>query len=241
MKALIIDDEQLARELIREYLEDRSDIEIIGEARDGFEAMKMIRELEPELLFLDIQMPKINGFELLELLQSSPKVIFTTAYDSYAVQAFETSATDYLLKPFSKERFDRAIDKLLHQEDHSAHPIRENLHYAPDTRKRIVVKHDAGIEIIPTDQIDYLEAYDDYVKIHTAEKYYLKKKTLSFYEKELDSAFFIRVHRSFIINLNKLSRLEAYEKNSYRCILSKGQTIPVSRSVYPELKMRLGI
>ncbi|MES2587914.1 MAG: LytTR family transcriptional regulator DNA-binding domain-containing protein [Bacteroidota bacterium] len=247
-KIVIIDDEPLARMLVKEYLSEvaSSDFkfEIVGECNDGFEGVKTINELKPDLIFLDIQMPKINGFEMLEIIAHEPKVIFTTAFDEYALKAFETNAIDYLLKPFSKERFDMAIDKFQSATQTFSNEIQvinniPNKHL--EEANRIVVKDGSEIQIIPTQDVDFIEAYDDYVKIYTKEKYHLKKKTLSYYETNLDAKNFIRIHRSFILNISKLTKIESFEKNSYIAILSSGKRIPISRTMYPILKEKLGI
>ena len=247
-KVIIIDDEPLARMLVKEYLAEINSadftIEIVAECNDGFEGAKKIHELKPDLIFLDIQMPKINGFEMLEIISHNPKVIFTTAFDEYALKAFETNALDYLLKPFSQDRFDLAIHKWKNSLQTSSDEIQliNNIsHKHSEEANRIVVKEGSEIQIIPVQDVDFIEAYDDYVKIYTKEKYHLKKKTLSYYESNLDSKNFIRIHRSFILNVSKLTKIESFEKNSYIAILSSGKRIPISRTMYPILKEKLGI
>ena len=243
-KVIIIDDEPLARSIVAEYLKDHEDFEILAECSDGFEGVKKITELEPDLVFLDIQMPRINGFEMLELLSDSPSIIFTSAFDQYALKAFEASAVDYLLKPFTKERFDTAIDKWKKTDRTSSNPI-SNLteieNKQPDEHLRVVIKDGAEIKIIPTSEIQYFEAYDDYVKVYTKDKYHLKKKTMNYFEKALNPSQFTRVHRSFIININELTKIEAFEKNSYVAILRSGKRIPISRTAYGPLKESLGV
>ena len=241
-KVIIIDDEPLARLIVSEYLKDYEDFEVLAECQDGFEAIKKITELKPDLIFLDIQMPKINGFEMLELLTDSPSVIFTSAFDQYALKAFETSAVDYLLKPFTKERFDSAINKWKKSDIiNSVNSLTEIENKQPDEHLRVVIKDGAEIKIIPTSEINYIEAYDDYVKIYTKDKYHLKKKTMNYFERALNKAQFIRVHRSFIININELTKIEAFEKNSYVAILRSGKRIPISRTAYGPLKESLGV
>ena len=241
-KVIIIDDEPLARLIVSEYLKDYEDFEVLAECQDGFEAIKKITELKPDLIFLDIQMPKINGFEMLELLTDSPSVIFTSAFDQYALKAFETSAVDYLLKPFNKERFDSAINKWKKSDIiNSVYSLTEIENKQPDEHLRVVIKDGAEIKIIPTSEINYIEAYDDYVKIYTKDKYHLKKKTMNYFERALNKAQFIRVHRSFIININELTKIEAFEKNSYVAILRSGKRIPISRTAYGPLKESLGV
>jgi two-component system, LytTR family, response regulator len=242
--ALLIDDEPLARMLVKEYLSDFPEIKILGECNDGFEGVKKINELKPDLIFLDVQMPKINGFELLEIITHHPKVIFTTAFDEYAIKAFETNAIDYLLKPFTQERFNLAIEKWKNTQENNQNSIEKlnkAAHKFPEEESRIVIKDGNEIKIIATQEVDFIEAYDDYVKIFVGEKYYLKKKTLSYYEVNLNSKSFLRIHRSFILNINKLSKIESFEKNSYIAILSSGKRIPISRTMYPLLKENLGI
>jgi two-component system LytT family response regulator len=240
-KVLIIDDEPLARSVVKSYLKSFPQLEIIEECANGFEGLKAIDEHSPDLIFLDIQMPKINGFEMLELIDSPPAVIFTTAFDEYAINAFEASAMDYLLKPFSKERFEKAVDKWLANSQESTERYKSLQRLRSDEHLRIVVKDGGEIKIIPTGDVLFIEAYDDYVKIHTIEGYHLKKKTMSHYEKALPQRQFIRTHRSFIINIDVLSKIESFEKNSYRATLSNGQVVPISRTAYPLLKITLGL
>src|SRR6478735_8008802 len=184
MKAVIIDDEILARSMVKEYLLSHPDIEVVQECSDGFEGFKAIQQHQPDLVFLDIQMPKINGFEMLELLDQAPAVIFTTAFDEYAMQAFERHAVDYLLKPFSQERFDKALAKWSSRADHGAKPAADLMADVtpPEERQRIVVKKGNNLVILPVSAVHYIEAYDDYVKVHAKEGFYLKKKTMAHYE-----------------------------------------------------------
>src|SRR5215212_4532085 len=199
MKTIIIDDEPLARSIVKEYLQSYNDIEVVAECNDGFEGMKAIQQLKPDLIFLDIQMPKINGFEMLELFEEAPPVIFTTAFDEFAIKAFESNAVDYLLKPFNKERFDKAIQKFLQQSTNQpTQSVLEAAAQSPGQQNRIVVKVGNKIKIIPVNQINYLEAADDYVKIVTAEGAFLKKRTMNFFEQSLTNWHFVRVHRSYI-------------------------------------------
>ena len=244
MKAVIIDDEPLARSIVKEYLEAFPQLEIAAECNDGFEGVKAIQQNRPEVIFLDIQMPKINGFEMLELLEEPPAVIFTTAFDEYAMKAFESHAVDYLLKPFSQERFNRAIEKLLAQTVVQKKATQELLQAGPALpvqNERIVVKTGGKIKIINIQNIQYLEAADDYVKIHTAEGVFLKNKTLSFYEQSLPADSFIRTHRSFLLNIQEITRIDPYEKDSHLAILRTGSKVPVSKNGYIKLKSALGI
>jgi two-component system LytT family response regulator len=250
MKIVVIDDEPLARSIVLEYLQEHKGLEVVAECNDGFQGVKAINQHKPDLIFLDIQMPKINGFEMLELLDSTPDVIFTTAFDEYAIKAFETTAIDYLLKPFSKERFDLALEKWKAKRAVSAtnnssekniQALLENSSKQPDEKNRIVVKNGTDIRIVPVADIMYIEAYDDYVKIFTKDTYYLKKKTMNYYESVLDPAHFFRTHRSFIINLQQLTRIEPLEKNTYVVLLKNGRKIPLSRTGYSKLKETLGV
>src|ERR1700760_2636290 len=204
-RVLIIDDEPLARMVVLEYLQDFKEIEVLGECNDGFEGLKAIQQHQPDLVFLDVQMPKINGFEMLELVDHQPAVIFTTAFDEYAIKAFETHAVDYLLKPFSKDRFHKAVDKYVNQA--ASAPVQKNneelinavVAPSPSQHERIVVKTGTKVKIIPVQDVIYLEADDDYVSIHTAEGSFLKNKTMGFFEQTLDAGQFVRVHRSYIL------------------------------------------
>jgi two-component system LytT family response regulator len=244
LKVLLIDDEPLARMLVKEYLQDYPNIQVVDECNDGFEGIKSIHNLQPDLIFLDIQMPRLNGFEMLELIEEHPKIIFTTAFDEYALKAFEASAIDYLLKPFSKERFDKALQKCLENKelqsgyDNILNTEGENY---PESGKRIVLKNNGQIKIIPVSEVMYIESYDDYVKIYSGEACYVKKKTMAFYEKNLNNKEFIRIHRSYILNLNFLTKLEQKEKDTYTAVLKNGTKLSLSRSGYTQLKDKLGI
>jgi len=241
-KVVIIDDEPLAQSIVENYLQEFPELEIAALCQNGFEGLKAIESIQPDLVFLDVQMPKINGFEMLELLDEPPSIIFTTAFDDFAIKAFEASAIDYLLKPFSKERFQQAVQKWRQQNPQNPNTLFQNLQQIqPDEHLRIVVKDGGQIKIIPTIEVLYIEAYDDYVKIHTLDKYHLKKKTMGHYEEALPPQQFMRIHRSFIINIDSLSKIESFDKNSYRATLSNGSIVPISRSVYPRLKEALGL
>ena len=237
-KAVIIDDEPLAVELIKEYLKDYPDIEVLQVAYDGFDGIKAIQNFRPDLVFLDVEMPKINGFEMLELLEDPPSIIFTTAYDQYAVRAFDAQAVDYLLKPFSKKRFAQAIQRF---KDGNRRASEEDQEILNGPVSRIVLKVKNEIKIIPVEDVFFLEANDDYVNIYTQEGKYLKNKTLRHFEKTLDASQFIRVHRSYMVNVSEISRLEPYEKETYRIRLRSGEDIPVSKSGLPKLKKILGL
>lgn len=246
IKAVLIDDEPLARSIVKEYLQAHTDIKIAQECNDGFEGVKAIMQHQPDLIFLDVQMPKINGFEMLELIDPAPSVIFITAFDEYAIKAFESYAVDYLLKPFSKERFDQAIHKWLQQRNtkHNTNPVTAMLNDTqtqPGEQHRVVVKNGSNIRIIPVQDILYIEAYDDYVKIFTKDDYHLKKKTMSHFEQVLDAKDFIRVHRSYIIQIQQITRIEPFEKGNHVALLKNGVKIPLSRNGYSKLKEVLGV
>ena len=243
-KIITIDDEPLARSIVKEYLQKYPELEVVQECNDGFEGFKAIQQHHPDLIFLDIQMPKINGFEMLELLDQAPAVIFTTAFDEYAIKAFEAHAIDYLLKPFSQERFDKAIQKWKEQKVSSqknTEDLLETASYSPAQSQRIVVKTGSKIKIIPVHDVLYLEAADDYVKVHTQEGNFLKNKTMSHFEKTLDPQQFVRSHRSYIINIQQITRIDPYEKDNHVAILKSGAKVPVSRNGYVKLRTVLGL
>ena len=243
-KIITIDDEPLARSIVKEYLQKYPELEVVQECNDGFEGFKAIQQHHPDLIFLDIQMPKINGFEMLELLDQAPAVIFTTAFDEYAIKAFEAHAIDYLLKPFSQDRFDKAIQKWKEQKVSSqknTEDLLETASYSPAQSQRIVVKTGSKIKIIPGHDVFYLEAADDYVKVHTQEGNFLKNKTMSHFEKTLDPQQFVRSHRSYIINIQQITRIDPYEKDNHVAILKSGAKVPVSRNGYVKLRTVLGL
>lgn len=247
IKALVIDDEPLARSIILDYLVGYPQVDVLGECGDGFDAAKTIMTKQPDLIFLDVQMPKINGFEMLELLDQRPSVIFTTAFDEYAIRAFEQHAVDYLLKPISKARFDKAMQKYLDQkqlesESKNTQQLLDDVSSSTTEKlERIVVKTGNTIKIIPVDEILYLEADDDYVNIHTEKGAYLKNKTMAYFERELDARQFVRVHRSYIVRIDLIARLEPYEKDSHIAVLTNNARISVSKTGYGKLKAVLGI
>ena len=239
-RALIVDDEDLARAVVREHLAAHADIEILGEATNGFEAVKLASELGPDLVFLDVQMPKLDGFEVLALLEGNPAVIFVTAFDQHALRAFDAHATDYLLKPFSKERFDAALDKA--RRSAGARPASElapALQSAAREGKpldRIVVKDGPKVTLVGLDKLDYIQAQDDYVLLRTEGRDLLKQQTLSSLESQLDTALFIRIHRSYILNLERLVRLEQDSKEHWEAVLRDGKRLPVSKAGYQRLR-----
>jgi two-component system LytT family response regulator len=242
-KVILIDDEPLARQLVKAFLKDYKEIEIIAECSDGFEGFKAIQDNKPDLIFLDIQMPKLNGFEMLELLDTAPAVIFTTAFDEYALKAFEAHAIDYLLKPITKERFDKAMQKWLAQAgNHQTTKVDELLqsNIYDGYQHRIVVKDNGLIRIIGEQDIFYIEANDDYIKIVTKDGNYLKKSTLGHVEQSLDPQQFVRVHRSYLVPVSQLLRIEPYEKESHIALLKCGAKVTVSKSGMAKLKTLLG-
>jgi two-component system LytT family response regulator len=242
MKVLIIDDEPLARGIVKSYLQNYPDAELLAECNDGFEGIKAIQQYQPDLILLDIQMPKINGFEMLELIENPPAVIFTTAFDEFAIKAFESNAVDYLLKPFSKERFDKSIQKYLQNSNVSS--VQHVIEAAANTalqQNRVVVKDGNKIKIIPVNKIHYLEAADDYVKIITPDGSFLKKRTMNFFEQSLSAYQFVRIHRCYIVNTQLITRIDVYEKDSHLLLLTTGEKLPVSKAGYGKLKEVLGI
>ena len=240
IKALIIDDEQLARELIKNYLKNENDIVIIGECENGFEGARQIAELKPDLVFLDIQMPKLNGFEMLELTETLPEIIFITAHNDFAIRAFEINAVDYLLKPYSQERLFTAIKKAadkIRSGESKENKISQLLQQPlTETLERIVVKTGTKIKVIPVDKIIYLEAQDDYIMVYTDEGKHLKQGTMKYYEDHLDESKFIRVHRSYIVKIDQVVQLEPYAKDNYIMKLKNGTALKISRNGLKNLK-----
>lgn len=242
-RVVIVDDEELSRSVLKEFLQDHPDMELVAECRDGFEAVKRISALQPDLVLLDIQMPKLDGFEVLELLEPRPLVVFVTAYDEHALRAFEVHAVDYLLKPVEPERLSEALDRVRSglaepsRDDGIDKVIAERRSGRP--LERLIVKDGTRVTIIPVDKIDYFEAQDDYVAIHAGGKSHLKQQTLTELAELLDSREFVRIHRSFILNIRRLRRLELYAKDSRLAILQDGKQLLVSRSGYARLKKLL--
>ncbi|HRP89037.1 MAG TPA: LytTR family transcriptional regulator DNA-binding domain-containing protein [Edaphocola sp.] len=244
IKCIIIDDEHLARSILQEMLLEIDGIEILTQCANGFEGLKAIQSLNPDCIFLDVQMPKINGFEMLELLDKKPLTIFTTAFDEYAVQAFEVNAIDYLLKPIEPQRLQQAIEKLKDKLSLAPQSINNPLHQLPfllEQSQRVVVKELGEIKIIPNEQILFVEASDDYIKIQTKDKYYLKNQTMSRIEQQLPVQQFIRIHRSFIVNSNYIHKIELLGKEQYTLLLTTGKNLPISKTGYIKLKSFLGI
>lgn len=243
LRAMIVDDEELARQLLREYIQSVPEIEVIAECGNGFAAVKTIGELKPDLVFLDVQMPKLDGFEVLELIGRDVAVIFTTAFDSYAMKAFDAHAVDYLLKPFSLERFQTAVERARERMGQKMPPPAELAVEARGPSKfpaRLVVKDGAKVHVIPTERLDYAEAQDDYVALHSEGKTYLKQQTISSLEGTLDPQQFVRIHRSYIVNLERIARIEPFTKDSRIAVLADGAQLPVSKAGYDRLKSMLG-
>jgi two-component system LytT family response regulator len=239
IRSAIVDDEQPARRLVREYVSGFEDVEIVAECANGFEAVKVVADLNPDLLLLDIQMPRLDGFEVLELVGRDVAVIFVTAYDQYALRAFDVHAVDYLLKPFRSERLREALDRA---KDRIAAGTRtpavelSSAARAPNVKlERVAIRDGANVHVIPVTKIDYVEAQDDYVCFHAEGKKFLKQQTLAEVENALDTAQFVRIHRSYILNIERLAKLELYAKDSYAAILRDGVRLPVSRSGYARL------
>ncbi len=241
IKTILIDDEALARDVVKHHLKSYPEIEIVAECSDGFEGLKAIALHQPDFIFLDIQMPKISGFEMLELVEKHPAVIFTTAFDEYAIKAFEVNAVDYLLKPIEKTRFDQAMQKLPSKlsKNENSNQLLETASLSPAQNNRIVVKNAGVIKIIPVADLHYIEADDDYVKLSTAGGNFHKNKTMSFFEQTLDTNHFIRIHRSYIINLAEVTKIELKEKDSYVVLLKSNIWLPVSKTGYVKLKAAL--
>ncbi len=243
LRTIIVEDEELARNLMKTFLSDNDKIEIIAECENGFEGIKTINELKPDLVFLDIQMPKITGFELLELLEHKPQIIFATAYDQYALKAFEFNAADYLLKPYSKDRLFEAIEKVAVKIENEGliSDVAERVSNYPreEFLDRIVVKDRHKIHIIPVDQVRYIESMDDYVMIYTKTSRHMKQKTMKYFEGVLDSKNFVRIHRSYIVKVDEIHEIQQYEKESYVVILHDKTKLKVSKTGYKNLKVVL--
>jgi two-component system LytT family response regulator len=237
----VVDDEELARRIVKEYLSGEPDFAVIAECGNGFEAVKAVAEHKPDVVFLDIQMPKLDGFEVLELINTDVAVVFVTAFDQYAMKAFDAAAIDYLLKPFDLTRFRTALDRVRKRAIERARSVdAAELKQAAQPpgayAQRVVVKDGAKVHIIPAAQLDYAEAQDDYVALHSAGKTYLKQQTISSLEASLDPSKFVRVHRSFVVNLERVAKIEPYTKETKLAILADGAQIAVSRAGFMRLK-----
>jgi len=239
IRAIVVDDEELARTVLLEFLSRHAEIEVVGQCANGFEAVKAVADLKPDLVFLDIQMPKLDGFEVLELIGTERAVVFVTAYDEYALRAFEIHAVDYLLKPFAPERLETALQRVKQrlvgklpqpaELSASARPAAQSV-------ERLVVKDGTRVYVIPVAKLDYAEAQDDYVALATEGKKHLKQQTISSLESALDPQQFLRIHRSYIVNLEKVVKIEPYSKDNYVVVLSGGTQLPVSRSGFARLR-----
>jgi two-component system LytT family response regulator len=233
-----VDDEELARGLVREFLRKHDDVEIVAECANGFDAVKAITEQDPDLVFLDIQMPKLDGFEVVELAGNKPRYVFVTAYDQYALKAFEVHAIDYLLKPFAPERIDQALKHA--RASLGAQPAVQQVAAEAAARngplERILIRDGARVHVIATDKVDLIEAQDDYVEIRSEGRGYLKSQRLSELEGQLDPSRFVRIHRSYIVNIEKVARIEQATKDSHQAVLKDGTTVPVSRSGYQKVR-----
>jgi two-component system LytT family response regulator len=239
LKVIIVDDEPLARAVVREYLRAHPGVQVVAECGNGFEAVKAVADLSPDLMFLDIQMPKLDGFEVLELLGRSIPVIFTTAYDQYALRAFEVHAVDYLLKPFNETRFAEALSRARARiQAHEVLPVEELVADArPRTgpAERVLIRDGSQVHVIPVERIDYVEAQDDYVCFKADGRDYLKDQTMGAVEATLDPTRFVRIHRSYLLNIERIARVELYAKDSRVAILRDGRRLPVSRAGYARL------
>jgi two-component system LytT family response regulator len=243
LRVVIVDDEPLARSVVREYLRAHADVEVVAECGDGFDAVKAVAEQAPDLMFLDVQMPKLNGFEVLELLGRDIAVIFTTAYDQYALRAFEVHAVDYLLKPFTEERFaealGRARERLATRDPLPVEALLADARPRQMPVERVLIRDGAQVHVLPVDQIDYVEAQDDYVCFKSGGRDYLKDQTMAAVEASLDPSRFVRIHRSFLLNIERIARVELYAKDSRVAILRDGKRLPVSRAGYARLSKLL--
>jgi two-component system LytT family response regulator len=241
IRAVIVDDEELARQMLRECLRPHGEIEVVAECTNGFEAVKAVTELKPDLLFLDIQMPKLDGFEVLELVGTERATIFVTAFDEHALRAFDAHAVDYLLKPFGAARFEtalqRAKERISSGTSLPAPPeLSRSARPPAEFSDRLVVKDGTKVFIIPVAKLDYAEAQDDYVALISEGKQHLKQQTISSLEAMLDPSRFLRIHRSYIVNLERVTRIEPYSRDNYVVVLASGKQLPVSRSGHTRLK-----
>jgi two-component system LytT family response regulator len=246
MRILIVDDETLAREFLIEQLAGIAGAEVVGQAANGFDAVKLAEELSPDLMLLDVQMPKLSGFEVLELLgPRAPAVIFVTAYDEFALRAFQVHAVDYLLKPVEPARLADAVARAQARTDSApARPAPEALAATARppgrTLDRVLIRQDARVHVIPVQQLDFIEAQDDYLSFASGGKKLRKQQTLTDIEGQLDPTRFVRIHRSFLLNVERLARIEPYAKDSWLAILQDGTKLPLSRSGYQRLRELIG-
>lgn len=245
-KVVIVDDEPLAREIIFNFLHEREDIEIAAQCENGFDCVKTLQNIHVDILFLDVQMPKINGFELIEILPYKPEIIFCTAFDEFAIKAFEVNAIDYLMKPFSKERINKSLDKAINhlqlniKNDQNLDNLQKTHESTQEIIDRIIVRKSGKIIVIATSQISHIEAQDDYVMIYLDGNRFLQEKTMKYYETHLNEKVFLRLHRSYIANINFINSIEPYTKDSYIAIMKNGDKIKVSQQGYKRFREMLG-
>jgi two-component system LytT family response regulator len=244
LRVAIVDDEEPARAILREYLQQEPGVEIVAECSNGFEAVQAVSNLKPDVLLLDVQMPKLDGFEVLELIERDVAVVFVTAYDQYALKAFDVHAVDYLLKPFNPERLTQALERvrvrLTRGYPPPSEPLSERLRPSRGPATRVLIRDGANVHIVPVAKIDYAEAQDDYVSIHAERRAYLKEQTMGQLEAALDPAHFVRIHRSYLLNIDRLARVEVTDTDSRVAILRDDTRLPVSRSGYARLSALLG-
>lgn len=244
MRVLLVDDEPLARQLLAELLAEIPEVDVVGEASNGFEAVRSVRELEPDLLLLDIQMPKLSGFEVLELLgEAAPAVVFVTAYDEYALKAFEVHAIDYLMKPVEPERLAEAVERARSRprpDSGVAATLADSARPPGRHLERVLFREEGQVHVVPVARIDFVEAQDDYLSFSVGGRRLRRQQTLASLERQLDPGRFVRVHRSYLLNVDRLARLELYSKDSWVALLGDGTKLPVSRSGYARLRDRLG-
>ncbi len=242
---VIVDDEPLARDIIFNFLKDREDIDIVAQCENGFDCVKTLQNMHVDVLFLDIQMPKINGFELIEILPYNPSIIFCTAFDEYAIKAFEVNAIDYLMKPFSKDRINKSLDKTIHfldlniKSDDKLNKLQKAREDSLEIMERIIVRKNGKLIVIQTQNISHIEAQDDYVMIYSDGNRFLHEKTMKYYETHLDDKVFLRLHRSYIANINFIISIEPYSKDSYIAIMKNGDKIKVSQQGYKRFREML--
>jgi len=239
IRTLIVDDEPLARRLVREYVLAHDDVEVIAECDNGFDAVKRITDLQPDLVFLDIQMPRLTGLEVLELTQRHHGVIFTTAYDQYALKAFDLRAVDYLLKPFSQSRFDEALEKARTSLGRESAALKDLAQQPAGKLERLLVRDRNQVHVLPLDKVECVEAQDDYIRIISQGRSYLKTQSLTDLEGRLDAAVFVRVHRSWIISLAHLRNIERLAKDSVVAVMNSGLQVPISRAGHDRIKALL--
>lgn len=242
LRVVMADDEELARRVLREYLTAEADVEIVAECANGFEAVKAVNELAPDVVFLDVQMPKLDGLEVLELIDRSVAVVFVTAFDQYAMRAFDAAAVDYLLKPFGVERFRIAMDRVRMRAGARQIPLnlRDAARKPGEYLERIVVRDGSKVQVIACGKLDYAEAQDDYVGLRSEGRLWLKQQTISSLETALDPRRFLRLHRGYLVNVDRIARMEANTKDTWLAVLTDGSRIPVSRAGYARFREVVG-